>query len=364
MKTIVKLASLLSLPCLCLGALNAASARGAEVQLRPEIHMQKNVVLLSDVAEIFTGSSQEAAMLAAVELVPAPTPGNRLSIRMREIQDVLATRGVNLAAVQFTGAATVVVIGGEDSAERFSVRRPSKVLLQQAQRIATDAIVRHLRAKAGAGDDWQVSIELEDGQVAQLVAAGDSIKVAGGAEPWIGQQTFEFHLPAADGRARLQIAAEVSLPPAVVIAAHVLPKGTIVRSCDVQLKRLKPGVSPGEMFQTLEDVVGKEAVRNIPIGQPLDGNLVHPPLLVRTGEVVTVFGRNGGILVRMPARARENGAEGDLVSVESLLDRQNFLARVSALHEVEVFAGATTTAPAAASTASRQAVAASRTSLN
>ena len=88
-------------------------------------------------------------------------------------------------------------------------------------------------------------------------------------------------------------------------------------------------------------------MRNIPVGQTLDGNFVHPPLLVRAGEVVTVFGRNGGILVRMPARARENGGEGDLVSVESLLDRQTFLARVSALHEVEVFAGATTTAPPA-----------------
>ena len=135
-----------------------------------------------------------------------------------------------------------------------------------------------------------------------------------GPEPWIGKQSFEFRLPTADGSARLEIAAQVSLPPAVVVAMHLLPKGTIVRACDVQLKRLKPGVSPGELFQTIEDVVGKEAVRNIPVGQPLDGNFVHPPLLVRTGEVVTVFGRNGGIVVRMPARARENGSEGDLVT--------------------------------------------------
>jgi flagellar basal body P-ring formation protein FlgA len=363
MKMIVKFAVTLCLPCLCLAASNAAT-QAAELQLRPEIHTQKTVLLLSDVAEIFTGSSQEATMLAAVELTAAPAPGTRLSIRMREIQDLLSMRGVNLTHVQFTGAAQVIVIAGADSAERFNVRRPSKVLVQQAQRIAVDAIVHHLRAKAGANDDWQVAVELEDGQVAPLLAAGDSIKVKGGAEPWIGQQSFEFHLPTADGAARLEIAAQVSLPPAVVIAMHVLPKGTIVRACDVQLKRLKPGVSPGEMFQTIEDVVGKEAVRNIPIGQTLDGNFVHPPLLVRAGEVVTVFGRNGGILVRMPARAREDGGAGDLVSVESLLDRQSFLARVSALHEVEVFAGATTTAPADASSGNRQSFAAARTTLN
>jgi flagella basal body P-ring formation protein FlgA len=364
MKTFAKFVVTLCLTCLCTVALNAAAAQAAELQLRPEMHTQKNMLLLSDVAEIFTGSSQEAAILSAVELMPAPAPGTRISVRMREIQDVLSVRGVNLTNVQFTGSAQVVVIGGADPAEKFNLRRPSKVLVQQAQRIAVDAIVHHLRAKAGANDDWQVAVELEDGQVAPLVAAGDSIKVAGGAEPWTGTQSFEFRLPTTDGTARLEVAAQVSLPPSVVITTHVLPKGTIVRGCDVQLKRLKPGVAPGEMFQSLEDAIGKEAVRNIPLGQTLDGNFVHPPLLVRTGEVVTVFGRNGGILVRMPARARENGGEGDLVSVESLLDRQTFLARVSALHEVEVFAGATTTAPANAPSGSRQSVATARTTLD
>ena len=113
----------------------------------------------------------------------------------------------------------------------------------------------------------------------------------------------------------------------------------------MELVRLKPGQSPGEVYQTIVNVVGKEAVRSLPAGQPLDKNLIRAPLLVYSGEVVTVVGRNAGIVVRMPARARDNGSRGDLVTVESLLDRKTFLARVSDLHEVEVFAGASTTSP-------------------
>ena len=246
MKTSKNLAIKFCLTSVCVAAVTVAATQAAELQLRPEIHTQKNILLLSDVAEIFTGSSQEAAMLAAVELMPSPAPGTRLSIRMREIQDVLSMRGVNLANVQFTGSAQVVVIGGVDPTERLNVRRPSRVLMRtgSAERPSTRSST-HLRAKAGASDDWQVAVELEDGQVAPLVAAGDSIKVAGGAEPWIGNQSFELRLPIADGTARLEIAAEVSLPPAVVIAKHVLPKGTIVRASDVQLKRLKAGTAPG-----------------------------------------------------------------------------------------------------------------------
>lgn len=346
---------------ICLIGANAARAHAAEVQLRPEIHTQKNLLLLGDIAEIFSTNSQESAALAAVELMPAPTAGVRLKIAAREIQDILAMRGVNLTNLQFTGAAHVVVIAGADPAEKQNYRRPSRQATQQAKRAAADAIVKYLQSQAG-DEEWEAAVELDDSQVVALAAAGEPVKVLGGAAPWTGSQTFELRLTSAEGASRMEVTAQVSLPPTVVIAVHLLPKGTIVRTSDVRVERLKRGVSVGDLFQSVDDVAGKEAVRNIAVGQPLDQNLVHAPLLVRSGEVVTVFGRNGGITVRMPARARENGSEGDLVSVESLTDRQTFLARVSALHEVEVFAGATTTAPSSGAAAPRSQVV--RTSMN
>ena len=92
--------------------MNAAATQAAEVQLRPEIHTQKNMLLLSDVAEIFTGSSQEAAMLSAVELMPAADARHADQHSDARNSRLLSMRGVNLANVQFTGAAQVVVIGG------------------------------------------------------------------------------------------------------------------------------------------------------------------------------------------------------------------------------------------------------------
>ena len=129
-----------------------------------------------------------------------------------------------------------------------------------------------------------------------------------------------------------------------------MPKGAIVRASDIELQRLAPGTSAPGSFQTPEEVVGKEAVKAIAPGQTLDANYVRPQVLVHAGEVVTVYGRNAGILVRMPARARENGAQGELVTVESLLDRKRLLARVCGLQEVEVFGGAATTSPSVLAT--------------
>ena len=87
-------------------------------------------------------------------------------------------------------------------------------------------------------------------------------------------------------------------------------------------------------------MIGKETTRAIAAGKPLTHDAVRPQLLVRRGEVVTVYARAAGIRIRTMARARDDGGEGELVAVETLTDRSTFFARVSGIREVEVYARA------------------------
>jgi flagella basal body P-ring formation protein FlgA len=93
-------------------------------------------------------------------------------------------------------------------------------------------------------------------------------------------------------------------------------------------------------FASLDDVVGKEAARNIPAGQTLDNQYVRSPLLVKRGDVVDLFARAAGVQVSTKARAREEGSHGDLINVELLADRRPLLARVCGIQEVEILAAA------------------------
>jgi flagella basal body P-ring formation protein FlgA len=72
---------------------------------------------------------------------------------------------------------------------------------------------------------------------------------------------------------------------------------------------------------------------------------VQAPLLVRRGEVITVVSQGGGIRVRTTARARQDGARGQLVRVESLDTREPYDVRVVGLREAAVFAVAPPRAP-------------------
>ena len=63
-----------------------------------------------------------------------------------------------------------------------------------------------------------------------------------------------------------------------------------------------------------------------------------PPLAVHHGDVVTVYAQSGAVRIRTNARARDEGSVGELVAVESLLNRSTYYARVSGIREVEVYA--------------------------
>jgi flagella basal body P-ring formation protein FlgA len=323
----------------------STSLNAAEFRLREEVRTTKSLLLLGDVVEIYSSDSQEASKLASLELTPAPAVGNRTHLRLSDVQDLLAFRGIDLTKHRFSGASQVTVIRATDTPNKTAARRPNKGLLRLAQRLATDAIVRHLRENV-ADEGWQVTVEINDDQAQAIAALSEPPVASGGESPWVGRQQFELIVQAGDGPQRLSVAAQVALPPAIVVAIHAVPRGATVRAGDIQLQRLAPGATAAGSFQTAEEVVGKEAVKAIAPGQMLDANYVRPPVLVHNGEVVTVYGRNAGIVVRMPARAHENGAQGELVSVESLLDRKTILARVCGLQEVEVFGGAANTSPA------------------
>jgi len=250
----------------------ASWANAAELRLHPEVRTAKNLLHLGDVAEISAADPQAAEKLAAVELIPSPPPGEKRYLSLREIQDILSLRGVNLAECQFSGACHVTVttaLNGPGVAEpgqfhtvdKFAAnhaRRPARVLVQQAQRLADEAIVRRLKQENVDPENWQVAAELDDTQVPTIAAATETIVADGGQQPWLGRQQFELNVPTADGPARLRIAARVSLPPAVVVTVHDVLKGSVVRDGDVELLRLRPGQSPGEVYQPLPTWSGKK----------------------------------------------------------------------------------------------------------
>ncbi len=60
-----------------------------------------------------------------------------------------------------------------------------------------------------------------------------------------------------------------------------------------------------------------EAKQAIQTGDVILTDQVQAPIVVKRGEVISVVSQSGGIRVRTTARARQDGARGELVQVES-----------------------------------------------
>jgi flagella basal body P-ring formation protein FlgA len=320
-----------------------AAAKSATIQLRGQARVDGAVVRLGDVADIFDAHESGARQLAAIELGTAPGDGSEKSLRLREIQDLLSARGVDLSEHTFSGAAAVRMTRGEVNGTKVGrARRVTSTESRLAQRRAQEAILAYLRENVAEDEPWNVEVTLSDADARQLAAATTVVSAAGGDEPWIGKQQFELSIK---GSVPVSVEANVTLPANVVVAVRPLVRGDIVRASDVALQRGKAGVaksaaSPDATFGSIENVVGLEVIRPVAAGAVLTSAAARKPLLVQRGEVVTVCAYSSGIRVKTTARSRQAGSEGDLIEVESLSDRARYFARVSGVQQVEVFASA------------------------
>lgn len=309
----------------------------AEIRLKAQCEPQGPLVTLGDIATIYSDGQGQAGTLAAMELFPAPSAARQRYLGLREIQDLLLLRGVNLAEHRFSGSNQVAIFGrqSEPSLQNepldFSAER-------RANRRVCEAVARYLQQSTSQNVDWIVQLQLSPEQARLAADPTRAISAVGGNAQWVGQQRFQISVESSGGPVQFTVDATVSMPPEVVVTVRALPRGALVQPTDVELRRAGEFDDAMSALRSIDDVVGKETVRAVGQGKLLTEEELRAPLLVRRGDVVTVYARSPGITVRTNARARDDGSQGDLIAVESLGERQRFFARVSGIRQVEVYA--------------------------
>jgi flagella basal body P-ring formation protein FlgA len=140
--------------------------------------------------------------------------------------------------------------------------------------------------------------------------------------------------------ARRAPAAAKPVPPQlfVVYATRAIAPGERLRATDVELKPADRGAGNGPLARTLAEVEGLEATRALAAGQAIELRSLRRPILVQRGQAVTVVARIEGVRATTTARALEEGAQGDLILLESLESRQRYSAMVTGLQLAEVLA--------------------------
>jgi flagella basal body P-ring formation protein FlgA len=315
---------------------------GAVIRLKSEVACRSVLLELGDVADVAAANEGNRRELEAVALGLAPGAGKVQFLDVDEIKSQLRRRGVNLAEHQFQGASRVRLLGpaSEPKPRRIEATAgaPGSREQAQAERILQTA-VRRLLARAGVeeAEALAISVDIPAAMVQEVARRRpDELAISGGSPPWTGRQQFSVRLTDGGNEASLPFSAEIRFPQQVVVARRRVPRGLAIEAGDVELRPLDGGGPAAGGFSRLEDVIGKEAANTLEPGRLIAERDVRSIPLVRRGEVVTVVVRGPGFTVKRLARARDEAAQGETVSLVTLEGRKQFVGEVVGVREVEI----------------------------
>jgi flagella basal body P-ring formation protein FlgA len=336
-----------------LALLAASPALATEVILRNRVEARGSVVLLGDVAEIKTDDETLRNQLAATPLIPTPAAGTQQYLRLAEIRDLVASRGVDVRDMRFGGTVVVAVTpepaaGAATAPERRQPVRPVIRTEQEIQLAAERfnvAVKQYVQQQTGH-ELWNVKVEGDSKLVDFTERLGDSIRLSGGEAPWTGRQRLTLLGPA--NEPLTLVYARVERLEMAVFAIQPIKRGDLIRRSDVEL-RPHLGALPSQSALSLDAVVGHEAVQGIRPDSIVQTNQLRSPVIVRRNERVSVRARAAGVSVQTYAMAQQDGGMGDLVMVQSLASKERYAARVIGIRELEIFTAGASAAEIAAS---------------
>jgi flagella basal body P-ring formation protein FlgA len=312
------------------------SAPAANILLRAQATHNGSVVYLGDVADVSAADEAEMQDLLTTPLIASPAEGTQQFLDATRVRDLLASRGVDVTTLSIRGARTVEV-GKAVAAQKIAVVQPAPtplplVTAEESQEAVIGAIKQHL-INATGNQGWEIKVDLNSEELAKLAPLGIELKATAGRSPWTGTQRFAVARIGVPGS--VPVLAHVERMSYVVVALRPIQQGNLVGAADVEL-RLQPGKLSANSAQSIDQIVGKEALRSLKADEVVETNFVRAPLQVQRGETVKVFARTAGVTVSTYAVVQQNGSLGDLVQVQTLDKKDRFIARVSGWKQLEV----------------------------
>ena len=268
-----------------------STAAYGEVRLRNAIVVEGSDITLGD---IFEGTGE----LAFVRVRPAPEPGEKLSVRIRSLQEFARAKGLDWQAPP--GLHAILV----ERAGRAIPRQDLVAALRPELRVAgaKGSFEIDLQGRRGINVPPDAMYQIEVGPVdfnRRTSRFSADLKVTGNG--------FSTKRLKVSGFAREL----VELP----VLTRQLGRGEIIRARDIELIEVRAGEQRSNAARDVSELVGLEAKRLLRPNEPIRLSDVQAQVLVKKGALVTMVVRTPVMLLTSVGKALENGAMGEAIRV-------------------------------------------------
>ena len=185
---------------------------------------------------------------------------------------------------------------------------------QAAEQELMEVRVRELLAREAAGPGRQVSVVVHP-IAAQLPPCADP-------QPFLPHP--ELRLPGrvtvgvrCTGAGTRHLQATVAISAEYPVTRRALVAGEVLNANMLELRHGDLGRLPRHAVLDVEQALGRELTRPLPMGSPLPGNALRSVPLVMRGARVKVEARAGSFVVSRDGTALDNGGMGEEVRIRS-----------------------------------------------
>lgn len=192
------------------------------------------------------------------------------------------------------------------------------------------AVDSYVRSKiAGLGWEARVKRLTINGKLSLPEGKLDYEVVA--PQQWEGWGSINLTLYARlDGRVvgNISLRVDVEALTDMVVPLRQIERDEIITAGDVVFQKREISNASLKAVRSFDDIVGKRARLTLRSNQPVLANQIEKVPLVKSGQMVTIVAENDIIKVSVAGKARNSGAEGDMISVQNLNSLKEIPARV------------------------------------
>lgn len=312
------------LPLICLLWAVPLQAASLRVTVADERTVPGPRVSLGEVAEfqvLDQAGAELARKLAAVDLGPAPGPGQTATLRRGQLEQRLNASGLNLSEASWSLPAELRLSGQGQALSEEILRQALVNYLSELEPYRSGRFEL-------AGLNFGQLPALPPGRAAYRFLPQSS------SNPTHLSGTFFF---AVDGRevGRCRVTAQIDLYVQALVAARGLARGQIITEDDLSLSMIPYAQSKGALTDA-ELAVGNTLKGNLAAGEPVRDRNLAKSLVIRRGDMVTIVAKQGGLRVTASGQARQDGAIGETISVINVNSKKVITARVTGPNQVEI----------------------------
>lgn len=272
-----------------------------DVTVRPNCEVSGQTFTLGDIADIQGDDRSLVSTLQAVEIGASPLPGlsriiNPGDVTVRLRQHHLDGPGVRL------------------------VLPPGVRISRAGHDIASDEITRAAieSAKDAIKEEPEATLEVLTGATRLMVPAGRAQVLAGAwrGRPEGGTLTVPVSV-LVDGKPvqMVEVSLRIHHKTMALVARRDIQPHEIISSQDVMIASVDLTSVPGAPVTSIEDSLGKRAVRRIAANAPIAADMLEKAPLISANDSVTIEYVYGSLRVTASGVARQTGAEGDTIHV-------------------------------------------------